>query len=150
MSLATFWAGIMGGGPGFSIQFSAANYQVNDFGIPPGDARSTINLNGNGNIEMTRLNASNGVIGTWATGTGFDPNDYDVMWQSSGSNPNWGPSDPIDTWINGSVGVMGIWGEEETGIGSSSANGTLRIRPAGGGADIDTATVNPLYAESTP
>ena len=133
--------------PAFVINFNAAGYSVFDFGIPPGDARSTIELRANGDVWRTRLNSSNGVIGTWATGSGFDANDYDFRWVGGVQDPNWGPSDPIDTWINGGATIT--WGIEETGIGTSQCDGTLQIRPAGGGSTIDTATVN-LEAESTP
>ena len=138
-------AGIMGGGPSFSVQFSASSYNVNDFGVPPGDARSTIQLQIDGDIFATRLNGANTNIGTWVTGTGWNPLDYDFQWQSGFNDPNYGPSDPIDVWINGSA----FWGQEETGIGLSDSDGLLRIRPAGGGTVIDTAGVN-LSVEAIP
>lgn len=148
MSLATMLAGIMGGaGPSFNIGFSGDPWFISDFGFPPGDARSEIRIMADGTIWRFRLNNSNSIIGSWAQGTGFDANDYDFRWAPGGSNPNWGPSDPINTWINGGGSIT--WGEEETGIGSSSADGALEVRPAGGGGTIDTGPVT-LYAESTP
>lgn len=131
----------------FTINFNSTPYVIFDFGIPPGDARSEIQLRTNGDVWRNRLNNSNGVIGSWAQGSGFDMNDYDFMWSPGGNDPNWGPGDPINTWING--GGIITWGAEVTGIGNYTADGGILVRPAGGGATIDTAPTT-LNAESTP
>lgn len=148
MSLCNFWPGIQGAaGPGFVVGFSSAGWSLFDVGVPPGDARVEVRLEAGGDVHAQRLNGSDGTVGTWVTGSGFDANDYDFQWQSGLNDPNWGPSDPVDVWINGGITI--VWGEEETGIGTSFSDGILRIRPAGGGSVIDTATIN-LEAESTP
>lgn len=147
MSLATFMAGIMsGGGPTFNIGFSGSPYFIFDAAGNPGDARAAVEIRANGDIFRSRLNQSDGVIGSWVQGSGWDPNDYDFRWVSGGSNPNWGPSDPIDTWING--GGTLTWGVEETGFGVSSADGGLEVRLAGIGGALDTGPID-MNAEST-
>lgn len=142
------WPGIMGSGAGFTVEFSNASWALGDFGIPPGDARVEVRILATGQVWVQRLNGSDGVIGTWVTGTGFDANDYDFQWQQVGNNPNWGPGDPSpNIWVNGGGSIT--WGAEETGIGSYIASGTLLIRPAGGGSTIDSAGIQ-LTAEATP
>ena len=133
----------------FVVNFSAANYSIFDIGIPPGDARSVIELRADGTIWQSRLNQSNTQIGTWVTGSGFDANDFDFRIDEGGPDSlNYGPGDAEGAWVNG--GGLILWGVEETGIGTTTCDGsTLSIRPAGGGGTIDTATCD-LEAESTP
>lgn len=148
MSLATLWPGIQGGGAPFTVEFSAASWAAGDFGLPPGDARCEVQLRANGDVWIQRLNGSDGAVGTWVTGSGFDANDYDFQWQQVGNNPNWGPGDPSpNIWVNGGGTI--VWAAEETGIGTYIASGTLLIRPAGGGSTIDSAGIS-LSAEATP
>jgi len=132
----------------FAVGFNQASYSIFDIGFFPGDARAEIQIRANGDVWAQRLNGADGVIGSWVTGSGFDANDYDFQWVTTGNNPNWGPSDPISpSWVNGGGTI--VWGAEETGAGTFIATGVIHIRPAGGGADIDTATAT-LNAESTP
>jgi len=147
MSLLARRMSLAAKGGGDVPSFSAGSYTAIDFGFPPGDARSTIALQTDGDVFRTRLNSSNGNIGTWITGT-FDPADWEARYTNTGgSNPNWGGSDLINTWIG--CNFSPVWGCEETGIGNISCTGLVEIRPAGGGAVVTSATYN-LSAESTP
>jgi hypothetical protein len=146
MSLATFWAGIQGGAAPFSVQF-IGTYIVSDIALNPLDARAIVEIQADGDVFARRLQGSDFLLGTWVTGTGFDANDFDFQWQQLGNNPNWGPGDPSpNIWVNGGGAIS--WGAEETGLGTYIASGTLLVRPAGGGATIDSAGVS-LNAEST-
>jgi hypothetical protein len=146
MSLATFWAGIMGGGPGFTIEFSAANINVSAFALPPADALAGIEIDADGTIDRVTQAGNTPNVWTWAVGSGFDANDYDFMFDISVGALD-GIGDPGNVWINGGGTIF--WLVQETGIGTTTCTGTLRIRPAGGGGDIDTAGSS-LSAEATP
>jgi len=147
MSLATFWAGIQAAaGAAFNIAFSSGIISVGDFRLSPNNAAAGIEIDADGTIDRVRSTGTDQNIWTWATGAGFDANDYDFMWDSiTGTLDLIG--DPQDVWINGGSTIF--FTVLETGIGTTSATGTLRIRPAGGGADISTASGS-LVAESTP
>jgi hypothetical protein len=139
------WVGIQKPAP-FSVQFIGV-YIISDIALNPLDARSIIEIRANGDVFANRLQGSDFVLGTWVTGTGFDANDFDFQWQQLGNNPNWGPGDPSpNIWVNGGGTIS--WGAEETGLGTFIASGTLLVRPAGGGATIDSSGVS-LNAEST-
>lgn len=147
MSIATFWPGIQGAaGPGFAVGFTSDPYSIFDIGTFPANARSVVEIRANGDIWRSRLNNSNGAIGVWVSGAGFDPLDYDFQWLDNGVDPNWVSSNAIDTWFNG-IALPLQWGHQGTGVGT--AVGILQIRPAGGGATIDSANTSLSY-ESLP
>lgn len=131
----------------FTVGF-IGSFIVSDDIPAPDDALAIIELRPNGQIWGVRLNAADILLGSWVTGTGFTPADYDFQWQQLGNNPNWGPGDPSpNIWVNGG-GVI-AWGLSETGTASAIASGTLLIRPAGGGATIDSSGVS-LNVDTTP
>jgi hypothetical protein len=141
------WAGIQVNPP-FAIHFSDSGWAIQDVAVNPADARLIVQLRANGEIWAVRLNAGDTMIGSWATGAGWDANDYDFQWQQLQNNPNWAGGDPSpNIWVNGGGTVQ--WGAEETGLGTFIAGGTLLIRPAGGGATIDSAGIS-LNVESFP
>jgi hypothetical protein len=140
MSLATMWAGIQVNPP-FAVHFSDSGWAIQDEAVAPTDARCIIELRANGQIWAVRLNAADNQLGTWWTGAGLDANDYDFQWQQLGNNPNWpGGSASPNIWVNGGGTIA--WGVEELGTGAVIASGTMLIRPAGGGATIDSAGVS--------
>ena len=97
-------------------------------------------------IWQIRDNDTDTQIGRWDNGLGtLTIGDYDFRMDTSSGNIDRGQS--ADTWING-FHLMS-WGVEETGTGIQNWSGTIRVRPAGGGSDHDTAS-GTLQAEATP
>ncbi len=127
--------------------FNASSYAIFDSSLPPVDAGCYLRLDQSSNqIYRYRKNQSDGPIGSWGNGS-LTIGDYDFRIDTITGSPNYSGTQAADTWING-FNLM-YWGVEETGIGISSFTGTLRVRPAGGGADIDTAGYS-AFAEATP
>lgn len=127
---------------GFGIAFS------NDFGwaildevMNPADARCIVELRANGEVWAVLLNAADFQLGTWVTGNGWDPNDYDFQWAQIGNNPNWPGGDPSPhVWVNGGGTIS--WGLEELGTAAGIASGRLEIRPAGGGPTLASTGIS--------
>ena len=137
---------VAGGAP-FTVAF-IGTYIVSDDIPAPSDARASVQIRANGEVWGLKLNASDVLLGTWVTGSGFDANDYDFQWQQVGNNPNWGPGDPSpNIWVNGGASIT--WAAQETGTGVYIASGTLLVRPAGGGSTIDSSGVS-LNVDTTP
>jgi len=137
------------GGP----QFLAGSYTYSDFALPPGEpeAGCIIELDFDGSMDLVRIAGSNVPnISRWDGNNTLDEADYDFRLDVSVGSFNWGPGDPVNTWLLGSaMGGFYAWGVSETGIGTQVGVGTLRIRPTGGGADITTASLS-LTGERTP
>lgn len=123
--------------------FDSLLYAGEDVAPNPTDALSTITLNPS-NLITVAGNAQS-QTGQWFWNSA-NPADYDLRLDPTVGTFNWAPGDLVNTWINGASAMS--WGVEETGLGITTATGTLRIRPAGGGADISTASLT-LTAEST-
>lgn len=126
-------------------QFSAAAYNIEDnFGSP---AEASIEIDADGGIESV-LNAGNqGDIGRWDGNASLTKSDYEFRLDTISGTLNAPGSAAADTWISASASTD-TWGIIQIGSGIKIFNGTLRVRPAGGGADIDTATVT-LTADAT-
>lgn len=128
----------------FSEGFDQSSYSLFDVTATPNDSRTAIVLQSNGDVFQSRINQTSNILGTWVTGAQFDINDYDFRFEPTSGSINWGPSDPVNTWVNGSA----TWGVEETGFGVQNCTGTLRIRLKNNPNEIDNCTVT-LNAEST-
>jgi hypothetical protein len=146
MSFAQFPAGTMAILPGApNPEFTSDPYNVSDFAIPPDDASASIQLNQTSNrVRQLRTDSPDGDIGFWGDGT-LIITDWDFRLDTSIGNLDIGQA--ADVWIVGFNGMF--WGVQETGMSTEIFTGTLRVRPTGGGADIDTAPVS-LTAEATP
>jgi hypothetical protein len=138
-SIFTVNRGVLGDIAGFD----ASLYTGEDVAPNPTDALATVDLLNSGLIDGTG-NAQS-PSGQWLWNSASAAN-YDVRLDPTAGTFNWAGGDPVNTWLNGATSRS--WGVEETGLGITTATGTLRIRPTGGGADIDTASVT-LTAEST-
>ncbi len=144
MSFFHAQSGILNNSGGGSPSFASDPYSVADFVAAPGTSRAELEIRSAGNvIHRERLNLPSGTIGTW--GSGLTISDYDFRIDTSAGAPDSPGTEAADTWISGFDGMY--WGCE-VASGTSNFSGTLRVRPAGGGADIDTATVA-INAEST-
>ena len=119
-------------------------FGVDAAGFPPSEIY--LELQADGDIWIRRLNLPDSLVGSWDNGQGgiLDANDYDFRFDITSGGLSYGPSDPAGTWINGG-GLA--WGLRENGFGIENVSGTLRMRPAGGGVDIDVAAVS-LNAET--
>ncbi len=138
MSLATWWAGIQGGvvGGGLPAFTSDPYFVLDSAGAPP--AQASIGLLSGGNVRALKLNSADLTIGTWQGGA-LTMSDYDFQMTTITGVLSATGTQLANIWINGFNGMF--WGIREIGFGVDSYSGTLRVRPAGGGADIDTAGV---------
>lgn len=118
---------------------------VDAAGGPPAEAE--LQLLSTGNVRSIRLNLPDTTIGTWDNGQGgvLTISDYDFLMATTSGSLNSPGSQLADTWITGFSSMY--WGVREDGAGITNFTGTLRMRPTGGGADIDTASVS-LQAET--
>lgn len=129
-------AGVASGDP----RFTSDPYVVIDFRVFPTDALAGIEIDSDGGIEAFKSSGNQGDIGRWDNGLGtLDRADYDFRLDIISGSANWSGSDAVNTWIAGTSLIA--WAAEELGFGEESFSATLRIRPTGGGADFDTASV---------
>lgn len=133
-------------------QFTTDPLNAFSFTQPPTepDALAGIEIDADGAIErfLSSVEGGNqGDIGRWDGGCGIlDIADYDFRYDVSIGSVN-GISNSAGVWHPGSGGLINFSVTENLGI--QTATGTLRVRPTGGGVDIDTCTLN-LHAERTP
>jgi len=134
------------GGP--VIEFTGDPYAIFDVDIAPNDARSEIEIQSDGDVFAFRLANSDFLLGTWNSG-GAVIADYDFMFQivSGTLSPIVG-NDAANVFVNGSV--IPRWGVEMLGSSIKTCTGNIRVRPAGGGADIDQSLLVTLEAETSP
>lgn len=116
---------------------------VSQTAFDPSDAVAGYRVNANGDIEALR-NAGYTTREVWLlSGVAADYEFRAVL--DSGDTP---AGAALNTWIDASTSPQ--WSLTETGAGSSmTCVLTVSVRPAGGGATIDTCTVT-LYAEVEP
>ncbi len=123
---------------GGSVGWSGSFFVVDAAPGPPAEAEIRLISVANA-VEQVRLNLPDGIIGSWGTGS-LDISDYDFQFQILAGSLNSPGTQPGNTWINGFAGMY--WGVRENGFGVSSCQGNLLIRPAGGGATIDSTLAN--------
>ena len=141
MSIATFLPGIMGGAAGGgSPAWVSDPYAINDTDFP-GPAGSSIQLLSSGVVRALKVaGASPSDIGRWDNNLSLTISDYDFQFaQTSGPTLNTPGGSAADVWINGVTGMQ--WGVIELGADIITVLGDLLMRPAGGGATIDSAPV---------
>ncbi len=126
-----------------NVEFLGAPYLVTDAAAGP-PAEAEIQLQADGDVRGVRLNLPDFDDGTWYTSPEL-MSDYDFRLDTTSGSLNSPGTQAADTWINGFANMY--WGVRENGSGITAFNGTLRVRPAGGGADISTAIVS-LSAET--
>jgi hypothetical protein len=132
--------------------FTAGSIFVASFTMPPTepDALAGIEIDADGAIESFKSSVEGGNQGDhsrWDGGCGIlDIADYDFRYDVTIGSVN-GISFTAGVWHPGSGGLINFSVTENLGV--QTAWGTLRVRPAGGGADIDTITLT-LQAERTP
>lgn len=130
-------------------RFTGDPYSVVDLTINPIDALAGIEIDVDGAIEEF-INAGNqGDIGRWDNGLmSLDRSDFDFRADKiSGDDlDTTGLGKPQNTWILGSA--FPVFQVRVTNFGSDIFVGTLRVRPTGGGGDLDTASLR-LEAESS-
>lgn len=124
---------------GTDPMFSGDPYNLTDLGLPPIEpAVCDIQLRSNGTVWNIRNTLPSQQVGRWDAGLGsLDIADYDFQLEKVLGDIGRGESQ--NSWIQGFGGMY--WGVFETGFGSEEFVGTLRVRPTGGGADFDTASV---------
>lgn len=129
------------------VGFDAAEYTASDIKISPDDAQAGLELDADGTIDKIDIDGPVSNIGTWYTSV-LDADNYEVRLDYlSGAVINGGNN--TGQWYLGETDAPNGWWITETGIGENTFIGTFRIRPAGGGADIDTASVT-ITAASEP
>jgi hypothetical protein len=132
--------------------FTKSLFLVVSFTSPPTepDALAGIEIDADGAIEAFKSSVeggNQGDIGRWDGGCGIlDIADYDFRYDVTIGAVN-GISYSSGVWHPGSGGLINFSVTENLGV--QTATGTLRVRLAGGGADIDTCTLT-LEAERTP
>lgn len=136
-------AGIASGAPAFV----SSPYTVIDFRLAPLLACAKLELRSNGELWGVRCGLASFQVGRWDNGLGtLTIGDYDFRVDKvSGADLNSDLSQ--NTWHAG-VNLMKFGVEQANG--TIQFTGTIRVRPSGGGADLDSATVTSLLAESTP
>lgn len=122
-------------------------YSATDSQTTPTDAEAGVELDVDGSIDRILSTGTQPDIGRWDGNNSLDGNDYDFRVDTISGTLNGPGTDTADVWHNG--GALIVFSVEETGIGTTVFTGTLRMRPAGGGADIDTASCS-FTAESVP
>lgn len=128
---------LFAGEPADNIGFSSAQFSAFDFQILPTDSLSGFELDTDGTIDKLDTDGPTLNVGTWATGT-FTATDYDVMLEDNlGGVAVGSGSLAYDTWYQ--MSGTRAWWSAVPGTGDRRVKGTWRIRPTGGGADIDTA-----------
>jgi hypothetical protein len=127
----------MGGGIAVPL-FTDDPYGLLDSYPQPATAR--IEMSADGAIEGFKGGGSIGDIGRWDGGSGsLDRSDYDFRLDHISGSLS-GTCDSQDVWIAGSTAPS--WCVHvAVPIGLERFEGTLRVRPSGGGADFDTANV---------
>lgn len=128
-------------------RFTSDPYSVFAFTLAPGLSAAKLELRSNGEIWGVRISGADILVGRWDNSLGtLTIGDYDFRCdKTSGADLNSDLSQ--NTWHAG-VNLM-KFGVEVTN-GTRIFGGTIRVRPTGGGADFDSATVTQLFAESTP
>ena len=118
-------------------QFTGDPYQAED--LDAGLAQAGIKINADGTIQKVVQGAPLAILGRWDGGVGsLTRSDYDFRADKvTGSGTlNGGYNQGV--WYNG-VSII------EFSISTADRrvwNGTVRVRPAGGGSDIDTAPLS--------
>lgn len=108
---------------------------INGFAISPNDATAGYQIT-SGGLEQ-QFNPSTSTLNTWlSSGSAAS---YDVMATLNSGALTSGSGTGV--WLN--LGTTRNWSVQRTSniAGTNSANLTISIRPAGGGATIDSATV---------
>jgi len=125
--------------------FESDPYDIFNGQSSPTDAGAEMEIQADGDVFSFRTPGVNFRVGGWGNPS-LDISDFDFRLDTISGTLNFPGSDAADTWIAGST--IPRWGVEETGFGTTTFTGTLRVRPSGGGDDFDTAAVS-LEAEST-
>ena len=123
------------------VAFTNDPYSLSIFDSP-GPVNVQFVIYADGRVEEEINGGFPNLIGTW--GVGVNGSDYDFFFdQQSPGGPNMGLSQ-VNAWFNGSGGSSEVarWGCEDAGGGFQETDCILRIRPAGGGADLATADVH--------
>ena len=135
------------GVPGGDPAFVSDPYTVIDFRLTPATACAKLELRANGEIWGIRCGLSSFLEGRWDNSLGtLTIGDYDFRVDKTGGDDL--NSDLSQNAWHAGVNLMkfGV----EVSDSTISFQGTIRVRPTGGGADLDSATVTNLLAESTP
>lgn len=104
-------------------------------------AESGFETKSNGWINKIDSNSPESNVSTWYLSANF-PVDYEIMMQyNSGAHINGDSSLNEDQWYTGNI-LRTWYMQAEIGTNDNDFAGTWRIRPAGGGGDIDTASVD--------
>jgi len=126
-----------GGAASFTVDLPASQQDVDDWEIDPTNAAAGWRCLTNGTVAARQGGGPGSYVYNhdWGTPTGGTPgNDYDVMATlNSGTNPG-----STGTWL--ALTINRTWSLSQTSIGSKTCNLTISIRPAGGGATINSQT----------
>jgi hypothetical protein len=130
-----------GGGPS-SPAFTGDPFSV--FSFDPSEATAGIDIESGGNIGAFDEDGALPDIGTWDGGGSFVKADFDFRADKISGIGSLNSPNLQGIWYPGSGSI------QFKVITTSVKNwvGTLRMRPTGGGADIDTASLQ-LEADST-
>lgn len=108
--------------------------------VPGGPAQAGIEIDGDGGVEAIKEAGNQGDIGRWDNNLSLTKSDYQFRLDTTSGTLNAPGTDPADTWLTASTGTDFFGIRELASIKVFS--GTLRVRPSGGGADFDTASVS--------
>jgi len=119
------------------IGFTSA-FSVND--SYPSPALAGIEIEAGGTVTRFTSTANNILIGRWHTNcTGINRADYDFRADRTAGSGDFGGANKSGIWYPGTSLVAYSLSFSGFGIKTISAN--LRMRPTGGGADIDLTTL---------
>lgn len=114
----------------------------------PSPAQAGIEIESNGTITRYTSTTNNILVGRWDGGCGtLDRADYDFRADRTAFSSDFDTFWKQGIWYPGSGFIS--FGLEFTGFGIKKIEFTLRMRPTGGGADIDTAPNNLIELDLT-
>lgn len=138
MSLQMMMRAMSGVAVACSPQFVTDPYLP--FDSYPSPATAGIEIEADGTITRFTSTANNILIGRWDGFCGsLDRADYDFRADRTSGASDFDFSDKEGVWHPGTSLVS--FGITFNGFGIKTIGANLRIRPTGGGADIDTATL---------
>ena len=141
MSLQRMYMAMTGVAAPASPMFTGDPFQAQDFGF--GFVEAGIEIDADGGIEAFNSGGNLGDIGRWDGGGSFVRADFDFRADKSSGFGNLDAPFVQSVWYAGSSLISF---KVSNSFSVDNWSGTLRMRPTGGGSDIDTASLQ-LTAE---
>ena len=105
----------------------------------PSPANAGIEIESDGSITRFTSTQNNIFEGRWDGGGSFNRSDYDFRFDRISGAADCDGTNKVGIWYPGTTLIA--YSLLFSGFGLRNITGTLRMRPTGGGADIDTASL---------